>query len=94
MALTKLFVVLYICKLCQDRQTPNRVPNITALVEYAAVILRGREEWFLRECLGIVQFCALVSVCTSDAKSQRPVLQFYMSDIACGSNMHLKILRR
>lgn len=29
-----------------------------------------------------------------NAKFERPVLQFYMSDIACGSIMHLKILRK
>lgn len=74
---------------------PNRITNLTALVEYALVILHQRELWFLLECLGIVQSYNLVIVLYQwDAKFERPALQFFMSNIACGSNMHLKILRR
>lgn len=59
MALTKLFVLLYIWKLCQDIY-PTEL--LTALVEYASVILHQREIWFLLECLGIVQSYTLVIV--------------------------------
>lgn len=87
-----LKVVCVIVHLEMSGHIPNR---ITALVEYALVILQQRELWFLLECLGIVQSYNLVIVLYQwDAKFERPVLQFYMSDIACGSNMHLKILRR